>query len=312
MKFSQAVDLYIQRKRDAGMRFNSPTSRLRSFLRRCGDIDLRHITVQQVTAFLDGSGSMPSGWSGKRGSLRSFFNYWTARGRLKSSPLPPSAPKVTQSFVPYIYSRSDLRSLLDAVPRCQRKSACVMSGATFRTLLLFLYGTGMRLGEALRLRLMDVDLTLGLVTIRDAKFYKSRLVPLGPDLARLIRQYLHQPGRRNQHYRSLFQTKNGDPIAAQVADTSFSRLRRIARIERHDDSYFQPRLHDLRHTFAVHRLTEWYRENADVQRLLPALSTYLGHVSLSATQRYLTMTPELLEQANLRFERYACGGSHEK
>ncbi len=312
MKFSQAVDLYIQRKRDAGMRFNSPTSRLRSFLRRCGDIDLRHITVQQVTAFLDGSGSMPSGWSGKRGSLRSFFNYWTARGRLKSSPLPPSAPKVTQSFVPYIYSRSDLRSLLDAVPCCQRKSACVMSGATFRTLLLFLYGTGMRLGEALRLRLMDVDLTLGLVTIRDAKFYKSRLVPLGPDLARLIRQYLHQPGRRNQHYRSLFQTKNGDPIAAQVADTSFSRLRRIARIERHDDSYFQPRLHDLRHTFAVHRLTEWYRENADVQRLLPALSTYLGHVSLSATQRYLTMTPELLEQANLRFERYACGGSHEK
>ena len=309
MKLSHAVDLYIQRKRDAGMRFNSPRSRLRSFLRRCGDIDLRHINVQQVTAFLDGSGSMPSGWSGKRGTLRSFFDYWTARGRLKSSPLPPSAPKVTQSFVPYIYSRSDLRSLLDAVPRCQRKSACVMSGATFRTLLLFLYGTGMRLGEALRLRLMDVDLTLGLVTIRDAKFYKSRLVPLGPDLARLIRQHLHQPRRRNQHFRSLFQTKSGGPIAAQVADASFSRLRRIAGIERRDDSYFQPRLHDLRHTFAVHRLTQWYRQNADLQRMLPALSTYLGHVDLSATQRYLTMTPELLQQANHRFERYACGGS---
>ena len=306
MKLSPAVDLYIQRKRDAGMRFDSPTNKLRSFLRHCGDIDLHHITVQQVTAFLDGSGSMPGGWIGKRGTLRSFFDYWTARGRLKSSPVPTSAPKTTQSFVPYIYSRSDLRSLLDAVPRCQRKSACVMSEATFRTLLL------MRLGEALRLRLMDVNLTLGLITIRDTKFYKSRLVPLGPDIKGLIQQYLHQPGRRNQHYHPLFQTKSGHPIAGQVAGTSFSRLRRIARIERRDDSYFQPRLHDLRHTFAVHRLTEWYRQNADVQRLLPALSTYLGHVDLSATQRYLTMTPELLQQANHRFERYACGGADER
>jgi site-specific recombinase XerD len=309
MKLSQAVDLYVQRKRDAGMRFDSPVSRLRSFLRHCGDTNLRRITTQQVSAFLDGSGSMPSGWNGKRGTLQAFFEYWTARGRLKSSPLPPSAPKITQSFVPYIYSRSDLRSLLDAVPHCQRRAGCVMSAATFRTLLLFLYATGMRLGEALRLRLMDVDLTLGLVTIRDTKFYKSRLVPLGPDIKRLIQEYLHQPGRRNQHYRSLFQTKSATAIAAQVVDTSFSRLREIACVERRDDSYFQPRLHDLRHTFAVHRLTEWYRQNADVQRLLPALSTYLGHVSLSATQRYLTMTPELLEQANRRFERYACGGA---
>ena len=309
MKLSHAVDLYIQRKRDAGMRFDSPTNIMRSFLRHCGDIDLHHITVQKVTAFLDGSGVMPSTWSGKRGTLRTFFDYWTARSRLKSSPLPPSAPKVAQSFVPYIYSRSDLRSLLDAIPRCQRRSACVMSEATFRTLLLFLYGTGTRLGEALRLRLADVHLTLGLTTIRDTKFYKSRIVPLGPDLARLIRQYLHQRGRQNQHYRQLFQTKSGRPIAAQVAATSFARLRRIACVERRDDSYFQPRLHDLRHTFAVHRLTEWYRQNADLQRMLPALSTYLGHVDLSATQRYLTMTPELLQQANHRFERYACGGS---
>lgn len=312
MKLSQAVDLYIQRKRDAGMRFHSPTNILRSFLRHCGDIDLHHITIQQVNTFLDASGSMPSGWSGKRGTLRAFFDYWTARGRLKSSPVPTSAPKTTQSFVPYIYSRSDLRSLLDAIPRCQRKSACVMSEATFRTLLLFLYATGMRLGEALRLRIANVDLTLGIIIIRDTKFYKSRLLPLGPDIERLIRQYLHQPGRRNQSYRPLFQTKSANPIAIQVAGTSFSRLRRMAHIERHDDSYFQPRLHDLRHTFAVHRLTEWYRQNADVQRMLPALSTYLGHVDLKATQRYLTMTPELLEQANRRFEQYACGGTDER
>jgi len=72
------------------------------------------------------------------------------------------------------------------------------------------------------------------------------------------------------------------------------------------------RMRHKRHTFAVHRLTEWYRQNADVQRLLPALSTYLGHVDLSATQRYLTMTPELLQQANRRFEQYVCGGADER
>ena len=312
MKLSQSVDLYIQHKRDAGMRFDSPAQILRSFLRHCDDIDLHRITVHQVTAFLDGLGVRPSTWSGKRGTLHAFFAYWGARGRLKNSPLPPSAPKTAQSFVPYIYSRSDLCALLNAVPRCQQHSDCVMSAGTFRTLLLFLYGTGMRLGEALRLRLVDVDLMLALITIRDTKFYKSRLVPLGPDIEKVLQQYLRLPGRRNQHYRPLFQTKSGNPIAAQVAGASFSRLRRIAGIERRDDSYFQPRLHDLRHTFAVHRLTEWYRQNADLQRLLPALSTYLGHVNLSATQRYLTMTPELLGQANRRFERYASGGSHER
>ena len=86
----------------------------------------------------------------------------------------------------------------------------------------------------------------------------------------------------------------------------------FAGIARHDESSYQPRLHDLRHSFAVHRVTAWYRQNKDVQRWLPALSTYLGHVDLSATQRYLTMTPELLEQANRRFEHYVRGGGDEK
>lgn len=312
MKLSQAVGLYIQCKQDAGMRFDGPRNILRSFLRHCGDVNLHHVTVQRVSAFLDGSGAMPSTWNGKRGTLRTFFEYWTARGRMKSLPLPPSPPKTTQSFVPYIYSRSELRSLLNAVPRCQKASDCVMSEATLRTLLLFLYGTGMRVGEALRLRLVDVDLPIALITIRDTKFYKSRLVPLGPEIAKLIRQYLRLPGRRNQRHQALFQAKSGDSPKARAVVASFARLRKIAGIERHDGSYFQPRLHDLRHTFAVHRLTEWYRQDADVQRLLPALSTYLGHVNLNGTQRYLTMTPELLQQANRRFERYVCGGTGEQ
>jgi len=312
MKLSESIEIYIKRKQDAGMRFEASGDVLHSFLRRCGDIDLQQVTTQQVTAFLDGSGAKPNTWNTKRGVLRAFVDYWVARRRMRSSPLQHSRRKASPSFVPYIYSRSELKSLLTAVSRCQQPLDCVMSEATFRTLLLFLYGTGMRLGEALRLRLVDVDLTIALTTIRDTKFYKSRLVPLGPEIMKVIRRYLQMPGQRHEHNRSLFQRKDGGPLSGQVVTAAFARLRRIAGVERHDGSYFQPRLHDLRHTFAVHRLTEWYRQGADVQRLLPALSTYLGHVNLSGTQSYLSMTPELLQRANDRFERYLCGGSDER
>ena len=88
----------------------------------------------------------------------------------------------------------------------------------------------------------------------------------------------------------------------------FKRIRKQAGVGRTDGARYQPRLHDLRHTFAVHRLTEWYREGADVQKLLPQLSVYLGHAYLAATSVYLSMTPELLHEAGERFEHYAWKG----
>ena len=91
---------------------------------------------------------------------------------------------------------------------------------------------------------------------------------------------------------------------------AFDTLRRVAGVHRAAGGRTIPRLHDLRHSFAVHRLTSWYRQGADVQRLLPVLSTYLGHADLEGTKVYLSMTPELLEQASLRFARYAAGGRH--
>ena len=103
--------------------------------------------------------------------------------------------------------------------------------------------------------------------------------------------------------------KHANGSKPTIAERTFKRLRKMCGVRRPDTFSFQPRIHDLRHTFAVHRVTEWYRQGADVQKLLPALSTYLGHVSLESTQRYLTITPELLQQANNRFERYATGGA---
>jgi integrase/recombinase XerD len=106
----------------------------------------------------------------------------------------------------------------------------------------------------------------------------------------------------------FFVLRRGAPTSVQVLEYAFRRLRRHAGVQRTDGARYQPRLHDIRHCYAVNRLTSWYRQGEDVQKLLPHLATYLGHVKLSATQLYLTMTPELLHEASVRFEQYAGQG----
>jgi integrase/recombinase XerD len=309
MRLSEAIDLYIQRRRAVGAYLHGPEAILRSFLRHSGNLDLHRIKTSQITNFLNGRrGVRPSTWRGKYGALKLLFAYWCLRGRLRRSPVPPTVPKRPQDFIPYIYSRVELQRLLQALPQCQSYPSCLISAATFRTLLLVLYGTGMRLGEALRLRTADVDLTHDLIRIEETKFYKSRLVPIGDDVHRVLEAYVSSPNRNNHAETPLFQSKARLRIKPAIAQRTFKRLRKMCGLKRPDTFSFQPRIHDLRHTFAVHRVTEWYREGADVQRLLPALSTYLGHVSLESTQRYLSMTPELLQQANDRFQRYVSGG----
>ena len=177
--------------------------------------------------------------------------------------------------------------------------------------MLLLYGAGLRISEALRLTLADVDLDQRLLTIRETKFYKTRLVPLGPDLSQALTVYLATRDERahpSPPEAFLLVTRHSLPVSVQLAEDTFKRLCRKAGVRRKDESRFVPRLHDLRHAFAVHRLTACYREGGDVQRLLPQLSTYLGHVDIDSTQRYLTLTPELLSQASNRFEQYGAPG----
>ena len=312
MKLTAAIDLYVLHRQATGEKFQSPFVALRAFARRYGAMPLSAITSADVKQFLDGPRTGPATWRRKYGTLRDFFAHWQCRGKLASLPLPLAVPKYTPTFVPYIYSRQELRLLLEAVPRCQRNAGCRISAATLRTLLLLLYGTGMRVGEAIRLRLEDVDLDNSIITVRRTKFYKSRLVPLGKDVVQLLRQYMATPGRRNQHYQPVFQSRLRRALGHGGVEYSFRRLCSLAGVHRNDSGLRQPRLHDLRHTFAVHRLTEWYRNGADVQSLLPALSTYLGHIDLRSTQCYLAMTPELLGEANRRFQDYVYGGRHEE
>ena len=166
--------------------------------------------------------------------------------------------------------------------------------------------------RGLRLRCCDVDLRDRILTIWDTKFFSSRLVPIGKDLANALDHYrtarqLHLPvpaGERS----AFFATGTGSAISLNKLEGAFARLRAQAGIQCPADARRQPRLHDLRHAFAVNRLVAWYREGADVQACLPLLATYLGHINLSGTQTYLTMTSDLLAEASRRFEQYALPG----
>jgi site-specific recombinase XerD len=307
MNVSQVVEEYVGLKQAMGSRFHAESVILKAFCKAIDDAPLAKITAEQVMAYIAGIGPVTRFWHRKHEALRGFYRFAMGRGYTQSCPLPDKRPRPARVFTPYIYSTDELRRLINATERCVN-SRTKMQAPTLRTLLMLLYGAGLRISEALRLTPEDVNLTKNLLTIRESKFYRTRLVPIGVRLTGELAAYAKQRTEwaiSRSIVESFFVTRHGQPVIRSLAERSFCRLRGLANVHRHDGARYQPRLHDLRHTFAVHRLVAWYREGADVQRLLPQLSTYLGHVHVSATQRYLTMTPDLLNQASERFEQYA-------
>jgi site-specific recombinase XerD len=303
MKIEQAVATYVGYKQSLGMRFATQARMLNSFSKSMASIEVDRIGPESVRAFLDGNGPMTRNWHCKFGTLKGFYRFCLARGYVSSVPLPTTEPRCPQTFAPYIYSEDEIKRLLQAAAR---RASCRIDAHTSRTMLLLLYAAGLRISEALNLNLADVDLMDSVLYIRRSKFYKTRLVPIGADLTKVLREYTQQRHKRSplDPEAPFLLTSSGKRILRAGAEQAFCWMRSQAKVHRHDGGRYQPRLHDLRHTAAVTRLVSWYREGVDVQRLLPNLATYLGHVHISGTQCYLSMTPELLQQASGRFEQF--------
>ena len=310
MTLTSAIDAYLTLKRSLGACLKAQETILRAFGRALGEIPLDAISAEACATFCRSTGAPTRFWENKHQTLRGFFTYLVSRGYLIASPLQEPGPRAAHAFQPYIYSHEELQRLLQATVTLT-SARFPLQPLTYRTLLLVLYGAGLRASEGLRLRCCDVDLCTRLLSIWDTKFFKSRVVPIGEDLGQALgtyrqaRESLPQPaGARS----AFFAARSGDAISRQQLEKVFRRLRQQAGIGRPATDRWQPRLHDLRHTMAVHRVIAWYRERVDVEARLPLLAAYLGHVNVSGTQIYLTMTPELLAEASWRFERYAAVG----
>jgi len=218
----------------------------------------------------------------------------------------PEANKTTAGhteFVPYIFSRQQIRNIIQAADATPPDSRSPIRHLIMPEVFRLLYCCGMRISEVLQLKLSDVDLTTGVLTIRNSKFNKDRLVPLAHSMTARIRRYvfiLDNPKPSS----ILFPSPSGKPYSKITVYQFFRQLLWKCNIP-HGGRGRGPRLHDIRHSFAVHKLESWYRQGADLGVKLPLLATYMGHKNLVSTQWYLHLTPDIFPSIVNRTEQFA-------
>lgn len=291
MKLVAAAEAYVKRKRDEGLVYSWCAGYLAALCRQVGDVSLERITTREIGTFLEGPKTSPNTWLEKYHMLQGFFDFWLARGEIDVLPMPVKRKVSDRPFIPYIFTHSEIRLLLSGVRDTRKVKRSKIDAITLQTILIFLYGTGLRVGEALRLVIEDVDLNKGTISIHGNRFNRSRIIPICPDLRKELEVYTSFT-RREAKDPHLFLNKEGEGLSYGKLEQMFRRLRRKCGIRRHDGSCYQPRMYDLRHTFAVHRIAGWIKRGANLNRMLPALAVYMGLTDFRSTERYLSFTPE--------------------
>jgi site-specific recombinase XerD len=270
---------------------------------------LHELTPARVDQFLlSRPRSRPRSYNHLRCTLGRLFSYLVDHGKLAETPLRSPPRRARYQRTPFIFDTTTAKRLLALAETLLSKGGTTERGSTYLALFAVLYGLGLRVGEACRLCIKDVDLERRLLLIRETKFYKSRLVPFGPKLEALLVRYLRQRlaalAGAPADDQPLFCLRGGRPINPGTVSQTFHAL--VPRLHLQiPPGLSPPRLHDLRHSFAVGTLTRWYRLGLDPQVRLLALSTFMGHVDVNSTAVYLTTTPELLEHASRRFRAFA-------
>jgi integrase len=247
-------------------------------------------------------GVTPAHWATRLSFVRSFARYWSAIDPRTEIPPMGLLPFRTKRSLPYIYSDEEIEQLLNAAKNLPPLTS--LRPWTYYTLFGLVSVTGMRIREVIHLERDDVDLDQKLLTVRLTKFGKFRLIPLHPSTVKNLKQYLR---RRDQlHLRStvsrFFLSNRGIPLTDCMARWTFVKISRQIGLRKAGDSS-GPRIHDLRHRFAVNTLLNWYRAGVDVEQRLPVLSTYLGHAHVTDTYWYLSAIPELLALTKDRLEK---------
>ena len=302
-----AVDEYLAMRRNLGFRLCATGRLLHQFVAFMEHQRAGIITTQLAMAWAQQSQTVqPAEWARRLSIVRIFARHRHAtdpRTEIPPAGLLPYRPKRAR---PYVYSDEEIRRLVHAA---RTMSYHYERGAlrpwVYSCLLGLLSVSGMRLGDARNLELPDIDLPAGVLTIRGAKFGKTRLVPLHPSVCTVLADYLR---RRHQHWKNrsvssyVFVSSAGNRLDVGDIHRTFYVLSRQIGL-RGPANRRGPRIHDLRHRFAVKTLWRWYRTGDDPERRLPVLSAYLGHVHIRDTYWYLSAWPELMREAMRRVEQ---------
>jgi integrase len=270
------------------------------------DNDTPHITTELALAWAQRpSHAQPSRWATRLGYVRGFARHHSAfdpRTQIPPDGLLPFRPRRAR---PYLYSKEDIERLLAAALELPcRYNCCKLKSWTYYCLFGMLSVSGLRLGEARNLKISDIDFEAAVLTIRGTKFGKTRLVPMHASTCTVLRNYI----KRRQQYCAaqaaspyMFSSRLGNRLDVGDIHRTFYTLSRQIGLRGLNESH-GPRLHDMRHVFATNTLVRWYEAEQDPERLLPILSTYLGHVHVADTQWYLSGSPELMMEAMRRLE----------
>jgi integrase len=297
---------YLAHKRALGRKFDTEEATLRLLLTFSGQHGVQgmgQLTPALFDAFV---ASRPRkrarSFNHLVGIVCCFLDWAVAQQRLETSPLRRTRRHETDVRLPFLFDIGQARRLLDAAAALPDNSRAAGRGPTYHAIFALCYGLGLRAGEACGLRIGDVNAGRQLLTVRGGKFGKSRLVPHGPRIGELLAREVER--RHAADDDPLFTFDGRRSIHPCSASHTFHRLMAELAFPV-PDGVSPPRLHCLRHSFAVGRLARWYREDIAPQTRLYKLSTFMGHVDPTSTAIYLTITPQLLAEANHRFEAFA-------
>lgn len=297
------VEEYLEMRRALGFKLRLPGAALYDFVSFLEQEGASYITTELALRWATGPQEVqPAQWANRLSFVRTFAQYWSATEPRTEIPPLGLLPYRYQRRMPYIYSNEEIRRLLEASKNLSPETG--FRRWTYYTLFGLLAVTGLRISEAIALNCEDVDLERCILTIHNAKFRKSRFVPIHISTLNRLKQYAHQrdhflPNRMTSNF---FVSERGKPLNDFTVRWTFVKLSRQIGLRGPSDS-FGPRLHDLRHRFAANTLMHWYRSGLDVEQRLPTLSTYLGHSHVADTYWYLSAVPELLALAGARVEK---------
>ncbi|MGH9190667.1 MAG: tyrosine-type recombinase/integrase [Acidimicrobiales bacterium] len=301
---------FLAHKRALGRKYQTEEVTLRllvAFASGQGVHDLRQLTPSLLDQFL---ASRPRerarSFNHLVGALGCFLDWALTQQRLDASPLRATRRRETAARLPFLFNPAQARRLLETAAALPDNPRASGRGTTYHAVFVLCYGLGLRAGEACGLRVGDIDADRGLLVVRGGKFGKSRLVPHGPRIGELLTRQLER--RRlagaTEPEAPLFSFDERRSVHPGSASQTFHRLV-VELAFPVPDGVAGPHLHCLRHSFAVGCLLRWYREGLDPATRLCQLATFMGHVDPASTAVYLTITPELLAEANRRFEAFA-------